>query len=316
MRKSSGFTLLEVVIAMVILAFLATFTAGAIQNAVRSKINIQKSFDQSTQVREVIRLIQRDLEMAYHTQDYNYKMAKEVDEFIKTEKDKKAKPGVNPAVNFGFLQQANPENAPPVNPSIFLGEKDKLEFTTLSSVRTRADSPISSQTRVKYYIETCVSRQDPTKSSSCLWRQAIPYWYEEIDDKTPGQPLLEHVETFELRYVIAGKDESVDQWKTTGTLDDATKDVFPDGVEIKLTVHNKEDQKDKPFTLVALAPIRFVNNPDKAAAAAEAAGIDPNKNPDGSPKGPAEGGLDGNGGDDGAGNGNDGGGNDGGNNGE
>ncbi len=69
MKSASGFTLLEVIIAMMIMAFLSLFTVDAIQKAVKTKAKVQKEIDKTSTLRDALRIMERDINMAFNYRD-------------------------------------------------------------------------------------------------------------------------------------------------------------------------------------------------------------------------------------------------------
>lgn len=101
LKSQSGLTLLEVVIATAILAILSIYTAESVQNAVKSKVKVEKEVDRVTGVRDVLRIMERDINMAFHYRDINidlYNLAEKerIDRLNKgtdtTKKDENKKP--------------------------------------------------------------------------------------------------------------------------------------------------------------------------------------------------------------------------------
>ena len=64
-----GFTLIEIIIAMFILAFLSVFTVQAIQNALKTKTKIQGEIDRNSTLRDALRIMERDINMAFNYHD-------------------------------------------------------------------------------------------------------------------------------------------------------------------------------------------------------------------------------------------------------
>ena len=61
-----GFTLLELLIALTILATLMLFSNTAIQNGMRAKAKIQIQMDSLGSVRDALRVMERDINMVMH----------------------------------------------------------------------------------------------------------------------------------------------------------------------------------------------------------------------------------------------------------
>src|SRR5690606_21181322 len=70
-RKSQGFTLIEVLIAIAILAVLSMYTAQSIQSAVQSKAKISSDLERTSTLRDAVKIIERDIQLAFNYRDPN-----------------------------------------------------------------------------------------------------------------------------------------------------------------------------------------------------------------------------------------------------
>lgn len=293
-KSAAGFTLLEIVIAVSILAFISLFVARTIQKGMEAKVKIQRDIDRTVSLREALNLVARDVENAFHYRDINVELYNAaLDEGCK-------KPGQSQQQQ-QQQQQGQPPPPPPVTPPIgqqgqqqqqggklsadqcaarkeqkiktqFIGEDAKLNFTTLSNIRTQRDEETSDQSEVGYELKDCRSAANRGgSSSSCLWRRTSPI----IDDKPleggSSAVLLEHVKKLSFRYLGPGENlEWVKSWRTDGQSgggDSKTADQFPLAVEITLEIEDRNVKPPKLIGMTVVAPIRFTNN---------AAPVDPN----------------------------------------
>jgi prepilin-type N-terminal cleavage/methylation domain-containing protein len=247
---AAGFTLIEIMVALSILAVMTVLTAGAIQNAIRSRAKTTGLIARESAVRDALRVIERDVNCAFHYRDI-------LPEAVGTG-------STNP--NQPPTPTPTPDPSKPVVPQLtqFIGERDRLDFTALSHVRTSRDAVESDQEEVGYYIAPCRARtRDKSVDTSCLWRRQATQIDDDVTKGGESSPLIEHVETFKLRYLGPDKEDWQETWKTDKSGDDKTKDKFPYAVEVTLKVHNKTDPNGKPYQLVMVAEIRFPNNAPK-----------------------------------------------------
>ncbi|MGE4132444.1 MAG: type II secretion system protein GspJ [Bdellovibrionales bacterium] len=272
-----GFTLIEIIIAMLIMTFLSLFTVQAIRRAFRTKEKVQRDIDKNSTVRDALRIIERDINMAFNYRDPYielYNEAQKVRKKLAEEQAKKPNPNPNPGTT-------NPPPTPTTNPDAgqldpnqykqkteklftqFIGEKDRLDFTSLSNIRMMEDSKISTQAEIGYHIKSCRRRATQEQSSKCLWRRVSNYIHEDITKEGEETVLLENVTEFSLRYLGPGKDgEWVDSWSSGEGGDDVTKNKFPYAVEITLEVKDSDPKaKDKSLRMTIVASIRNPNNP-------------------------------------------------------
>ncbi|MCB0384478.1 MAG: hypothetical protein KDD43_03725 [Bdellovibrionales bacterium] len=280
-------TLLEVVIATAILAILSIYTAESVQNAVKSKVKVEREVDRVTGVRDVLRIMERDINMAFHYRDINidlYNLAEKerIDRLNKgtdtTKKDENKKPDEEKTEEEKKKEEEEKKKAEekanqPKEPAKefkpkeqkilthFIGQEDELNFTTLNNSRIRADDKSSDQAEVGYFLKDCRSRFNKKKKSKCLWRRVDPIIDDDVTKGGTETVLLEHVQRFELRYLGPGKEEEwIKQWKTDKGGDANSQGKFPYAVEITLEYHNKEVETEKPVGMTLVASLRFPNN--------------------------------------------------------
>lgn len=242
--KQKGFTLLEVLIVLMIMAVIATLTAQSIQRSTSIKTKIQTNIDQQAALRNALSVIERDINLAFHYHDPNY----EVELAIRKNKQKKA-------VETGVPIEEEPLKEP-VKLTQFQGEAQKIDFTSISGVRTTPEAKESDQIEVGYEVRGCKSPFNPEKNMQCLFRRASPVIDDDINDGGDETVVLENVINFQLRYFGEGKDDWVDTWKTKEGADDTTKDKFPNAVEITL----ETEESGKKLKMLTVAELRFPNN--------------------------------------------------------
>jgi prepilin-type N-terminal cleavage/methylation domain-containing protein len=263
--NSSGFTLIELMVAMFILAGLSTLTGEAIKNAINSREKYNRQIRDIAQVRDALRVMDHDIELAFHHRDIFTTMMNDI-------RKKQAgggappPPGATPPPTEG--QPGGDQKPIPKNLTAFIGEKDSLNFTSLSNTRLYRDVPESEQMEVGYYIRECKSHRPgkgktAEQSSRCLVRRTNPNIDEDVTQGGNEVVLIEHVSDFKLRYFGPQRDEWVDVWKTGKDGDAISKENFPYAVEVSISAHDENDPRSKPVSMVLVAPIRFPNNPPK-----------------------------------------------------
>ena len=71
MKKSSkGFTLLEVILAITILSTLSLLSSQAISRALKARGKIQQEVDDVSALRDSMRMIRTDINLAFHHRDF------------------------------------------------------------------------------------------------------------------------------------------------------------------------------------------------------------------------------------------------------
>ncbi len=276
--KNNGFTLLEVIIAMMIMAFLSLFTVEAIQKALKTKAKVQKEIDKNSSLRDALRIMERDINMAFNYRDPSielYNKAQAANSKASAVTPVKGKPAeFANETDDQFKERLRIFNETPktANPSKqkeekiatqFIGEPEELNFTTLSNIRVSEDQKISSQAEIGYKLKSCRRRSTQEQSSKCLWRRVSNFIHEDITKAGEETVLLENVTEFKLRYLGPGKDDAwLDTWITSDKGgDDVTKNKFPYAVEITMAIKETgSDAKDKVLRMTAVAAIRNPNN--------------------------------------------------------
>ena len=269
------------VVAISILSFISLFTIQAIQRALKNKSKIQKDIDKTSTLRDALRVMERDINMAFNYHDVYielYNMAqKQRQKDAATPQPGATNPATPAAAGTPLTPGVNPNQpALPNDPSRFqqkvekvytqfIGESQSLTLTTLSNVRMTEEQKICSQAEVGYSLKPCRRRSNQASSSQCLWRRVANYIHDDITrDDGQSTVLLENVTDFKLRYLGPGREEEwVDTWITNERGDDQTKNKFPYAVEITLEVQDTSNSavKDKKLRMTTVAAIRNPNNP-------------------------------------------------------
>jgi prepilin-type N-terminal cleavage/methylation domain-containing protein len=274
-RAHSGFTLIEVMIAMAILAVISILSAQTMRAGIQDRETVSNEISSDSKVADALRIIRTDINAAYHFRDIFVTIANNAAKpDAAAPPPGGAPPGAPPPpppppATTGGAPAPTPRPTPP-EVTGFIGDSESMYFTTLSNIRTLQDSQVSDQAKIGYYVKSCKAHEPGNKvvEAKCLYRSISPYLDEEIDKPGEETVLLEHVDKFKLRYVGPGRGttteiEYVDSWKTGKNGDAITKANFPYAVEVTLSIDDKDNPKSKRVTASALIPIRFPNNPPK-----------------------------------------------------
>lgn len=279
MRSARGFTLLELAISLVILATLVTFTTRAIQQGLFSKAKIQTQVDEMSQVRDSLKIMERDVNLAFHYRDLENEFHEAV---------RKGGTAANPNQNQNQNQNPFPGFAPPpqqqqtppsqdeqlrlanrLDPvTQFEGTAEEMDFATTNTGRVSENEARADFIKVGYLLKSCTRLSGKQESSKCLVRREANYVEGDITKGGTDTVLLENVSEFKLRYFGKGKQDWVDSWSSK-TGDAVTKDSYPNAVEISLTVENGEGAKKRKISMQIVAPVRFPNNAAKQTDSAK-----------------------------------------------
>ncbi|MCM2280631.1 MAG: GspJ family type II secretion system protein [Bdellovibrionaceae bacterium] len=283
-----GFTLIEIMIAMVILSGLSLLTAQSIRSSVLNRDKINREIASDSAVRDVLRVMERDINVAFHHRDIFTAMINQIEREKRqpnrtgnqapgtptpTDPSAPQPTGGNPFADIANSQQQDAfvEKKPPPQLTAFHGEPDALHFTALANVRMQRDIQESDQAEVGYFLRNCKSREprrgrEGAASSSCLVRRLSPLIDDDVTKGGNEVILLENIVDFKLRYFGPDREDWVEQWKTGQNGDQISKENFPYAVEVTLAMHDTADPKSKKVAMTMVAPLRFPNNPPKENA--------------------------------------------------
>lgn len=260
-KKQLGFTLIEVVLAITIMATLTVLSSQSIQQAIKAKEKIQDQLADMSKVRDSLRVMERDINLAYHYRDLELEFEAEL--------RKKSKP--TPAAGAAppppdDLYLSSPEYQQRMqfrrDPTTdFIGKEDALDFATMNTGRVVESEIMADFIKVGYSLEPCKKMNVEGTSSKCLVRRQANIVEGDITKGGEKTVLLEDVSEFKLRYFGKGRQEWNSDWNTK-TGDGATKGNFPQAVEISLGIEIERKGKKKKVSMQLVAAVRNPNNSD------------------------------------------------------
>lgn len=279
LKSHDGFTLIEVLIAVAIMSTLGLLAAQTIKQAITQKKVIQEMVNDTSRLRDGIKIFEKDIQLAYHHRDWE----KEIKDIAKKTK-KSTTPaaagtpgaaGQPPPLNQIFdangnvistqdQQDANVE-APRKDPTTqFVGKENEINFVTMNTGRILKDMPQADFIEVGYSLKDCTTFAEK-KSSKCLYRRVSPWVDEDVSKGGEEYLLIENITEFSLRYMGRGKQDWNKDWRTDGSGDGATKGNFPWLVEVSVT-YQKDPEKEtsKKHSMQLVIPIHFPNNKDES----------------------------------------------------
>ena len=246
--KNKGFTLIEVIIAMMIMAMLTVLISRSIRSAIRNKDKLEAYIASETLLYDCLAILKQDIERAFHYRDIFFEM--------ETKALKKLEARTNPN------RQSSEARKPPVKLTHFLGESDNLHFTTLNHFRTRYNAQESDQMEVGYYLENC-KKQDGKGSSQCLWRRSSVQIDNQVERGGSHRVIAENITHFKLSYHSdREEDQWVDQWRSDGNGRGDQQNRFPNLVKIELKIEDKDNPKFRKAEQSVVVRIQFPNNPN------------------------------------------------------
>jgi len=289
LKKSSGFTLLEVLISITIMATLGVLAAQSIQSAIKAKKKIQEQVDELSRLRDGIKLLERDINLAYHHRDWEKELLKAAKKKGATNNSQNANPNQSQTPTTNPTDDDSLAEAPRVDPvTQFIGEENNLNFVTMNNARLVKNRAQADHIEVGYFLKDCKSIDGKT-SSKCIWRRSSPWVDRDVTKGGDEIVLLENVTEFNLRYLGKKKQDWVNSWKTDKSGDAATQNNFPYAVEISVTVQKTttDDQKGKKYSMQLVVPLHFPNNADEQKTSDDNSAAPIDQNPNGVNQGPS-----------------------------
>ncbi len=231
--KRAGFTLIEVLVSVTLLAIIAMLVWQAMGSTVKSKARFEGQDEAFRSASLALDRVSRDLQMSFLFS------------------------------NLELLGVTS--NGEQVTKNAFIGSDqgslDKVTFVTFGHVRYLRDSKESDQAEVSYFVESGGAEEsNDEENTSSPEGQILKKRESSPPDAQPEEGgkisiLLDGVKEFNLRYYDAEKGEYVDAWDSTG-VDRLNK--LPRAVEITLGVQSPVDEdqvlKFKTVVLLEMAP--------------------------------------------------------------
>lgn len=219
----SGFTLIEVMVAVTIIAIVCTLIYTGFSQTSRNKQRIEGDLARSHEIRMGLERMARELSMAY------------------------------------VSAQLNPNAALQVVKTALVGSDAargaRIDFTSLSHQRLYRDAHESDQAELSYYID---DDPDDKRRRALLRREQ-----RRVDDDPQrggqAQVLIHDITKFELSYLDPLTGEWLTTWNTTQAAMQPNR--LPSQVRIKLTVPNPHPPgPDQTFGTRASLPLTFALN--------------------------------------------------------
>ena len=218
-----GFTLLEVILAVTVLALIGTMIYGGFSQTALNKARVEQDVDHSRIIHMALERMTRELSMA----------------FVSTH--------VNPSLdlrvsNTAFVGKDN-------------GRQDRIDFTSFSHQRLYRNARESDQNEISYFVTE--HPDDP--GMNVLARREQNRIDEDPRRGGKSQILVENVEEFNVEYFDPLLSEWVDTWDTVNTL--AQPNRLPTQVRIRLGVKDpRRPGKTQTFGTRVVIPITYALN--------------------------------------------------------
>ena len=256
----TGFTLIEVLIAMTILATLSILTAQSISTSIRDKARMQTNIDTSSSLETAFKIMERDIQMTFNFRDIQYEVEMKTARGRQNTSPRSGNPRNPQTPPIGRTNSPpgsnlfNPKR--PIQTTQFIGNEQKIDFVTLLQGRGYDIGLEGDLKEVGYYLEQCRTFVNPKESSNCLWRRISSFVDEDVERGGSARILLENITSLEFKFY----DSKLKSW--TQVWNSKTQNAFPEAIEIIL----EADPNNKTLKLQSIIPIRHPNNLTKSPA--------------------------------------------------
>jgi general secretion pathway protein J len=207
-RQARGFTLMEVVIAVAITAFIGAIIGVTFNTTITNKDIIESQAERYRMLRTAMNRMVREIGAAYISDRYDSKRYRDAFD----------------------------------RPTNFVGGRDKLLFTSLSHQRLYADAKESDQTVIEYQVKA--SPDPKAKGRVDLVRREKAILEERMDRGGTEDTLFEGAKKIEFQYWNSERKQWEDEWDTRRA---ERKAILPTRVKITLHAVD-ENGKDIKYT--------------------------------------------------------------------
>ncbi len=194
--RQRGFTLMEVVIAIGITAFIGLVIGMSFSTTIATKDVIESQAEHYRMLRTAMGRMTREIGSAYVSDRYDPKRYRDAFD----------------------------------RPTNFIGARDKLLFTSFAHQRLYADAKESDEMVVEYSVKTSTERK--AKGRQDLMRREKTVLEERMDRGGTEDALLEDVKKLEFQYWNSERKQWEDEWDTRRT---EKKTILPTRVKITIT---------------------------------------------------------------------------------
>ena len=209
MRASRrGFTLMEVMVAVAVTAAMAAMVAMAFQTGFNAREVVERDAEHYRQLRMAMARMEREIGAAFVSDRFDARRYRD-------------------------------QNDRPTN---FIGERDRLLFTSLAHQRLYVDAKESDQAAIEYTVESSPDKE--ARGRQDLVRRENPVLGDHMDRGGAKDALFEGVKKLEFAYWDSDRKEWVDEWDTRRL---ERKSVLPTRVRIVLTALD-ENGKETRYT--------------------------------------------------------------------
>lgn len=239
-NNQSGFTLLEVIISMTILAFISFAIYQATIETYKLRDVLANEGDFYNGIRLSLNILDRDIALIYSPElmvppklSNNGGAPGQGNQGGPLLQGGQAEQGTDMSQTTKYWGAAI--DATGIRPSHFIGADSKMSFISVSHIRIYKDAPEAEFAKISYEIKKD-DADSPIADTSVLVKTESPNVFEDDESRdkmTNAYPLLHGIKKCKIRYYRKDKDQWVSSWDSDK---EETKNIYPDKIEISLEV--------------------------------------------------------------------------------
>lgn len=214
-RSRAGFTLMEVMVAIAITAMMGGLIGVAFHTGTKAKEVVETDAERYRMIRGALGRMSREIGAAFVSDRYDLKRYRDAYD----------------------------------RPTNFIGESDRLLFTSLAHQRLYADAKESDQMVVEYQVKSSTDRG--ARGRDDLFRRENPLVGDRMDRGGTEDVLFEDIKKLEFEYWDSERKEWTREWDTRRA---ERKSVLPSRVKITLVAldENAKEQRYSTQTRIML----------------------------------------------------------------
>jgi prepilin-type N-terminal cleavage/methylation domain-containing protein len=234
-RSKSGFTLIELMIAMVILAFISLAIYQATTNTFKLRDTLSTDGDFQNEIRLTMSVFEKDIAHVFHPKIME--PPKNTQQVTNAAGQTAATPLPEVQITRYWGALMNTSGA---RHSRFIGTADSISFVGASHVRVYKASRESVFSKIEYRLEDDKVSPEELGALRTLVKREDTDVFNPEDDRSEfirKFPLLHGIKKLKFRYYRKDKETWVDDWDSDNS---DFKNIFPDLVEMTLEVTGGE----------------------------------------------------------------------------
>jgi len=244
-QNKSGFTLIEVLIAMTLLTFISFAIFQSIRQSFKVREILSTEGDFYNSIRLAMEAMNRDIMVMYTPLAYGNPATKRRSNAYNDETQDPESDRIRQFPDLGVTSKfwSSAVHSIGLRPSRFTGTETMMSFISTSHVRVYRSTPESEFVQIGYELKT-IKDSRSLGTTQALIRSENVNAFTLRDNENAKElskiPLLENIQSIKFRYYRAEKEEWLNQWDSTST---ELLQRLPDVIEVQIDVKNSERLK-------------------------------------------------------------------------